>query len=65
MTDWKEILRGQINQAADEIKAGAFDTLTASPLIKSAKITILIDPDSNVEIHYDIDVYPRSILERA
>lgn len=65
MTDWKEILRGQINQAADEIKAGAFDTLTASPLIKSAKITILIDPDSNVEINYDINVYPRSILERA
>ncbi len=53
MADWKERIRHQINQSADEIKASAFDTLTASPLIKAAKITILLDPEKAPEIHYD------------
>ena len=64
MADWKERIRHQINQSADEIKASAFDTLTASPLIKTAKITILLDPEKAPEIQYDIDVYPRSILKQ-
>ena len=64
MRDWKQALRHQIDRAADEIKAGAYDAIAASPLIRGARITIVLDPDAEAVISYDIDVYPRSLLDR-
>ncbi len=59
--DWKETLREQIDRAADEIKASAFDTFTAAEYVSGAQITIDFDLDCMAKINYSVDVFSRRL----
>lgn len=59
MDGWKEKLRRQIDLVADEIKAGAYETITSSEKICSARIEIDLNPEEIPTVRYTIESLPR------
>lgn len=60
MKDWQEKLKNNIDSAAEEIMASAFETfLAADKLVTGARIVISIDSDCLVRVTYEVDVFPR------
>ena len=65
MKNWKEELKRQIDASADEVKASAFDAITASDKIcTSTRIVIELVPDSVPVVRYEVDCVPRSLFPK-
>lgn len=63
MRDWKEELRRQIDRACEEIRATAFDVISAPGLITGATIEIVLDPDTTEAVRYRIETLPAALLK--
>ena len=64
--DWKPKIRKDIDEAAEEIKASAFETIIAADkLIESphgVRIVVELSDDCAPIVRYEINPFPRGLL---
>lgn len=65
--DWKQKIRKDIDDAAEEIKASAFETIIAADkLIESphgVRIVVELSDDGAPIVRYEINTIPRGLLQ--